>query len=168
MVPTTRAGIIAPDLAGCPYTKETRPTLGPHHSITQDLGKKRPRERKMELLKASVQYGDWKGTAAADDADSHSLEHYLREKGLSRPEEFVIATSLWVSEGFISIRAFLLDATNYETEVQKRVAATTGPIPARELHLQLTLPQFVALFKRFNVMLTWPGLEGRELDVVQE
>jgi hypothetical protein len=45
----------------------------------------------------------------------------------------------------------------------------TGPIPVREIRLELTLEEFFALFKRFDVMLTWDGLEleGRPFDIVE-
>jgi len=38
------------------------------------------------------------------------------------------------------------------------------PVPVRVVDVPLTLEKFVALFKRFNVMLTWHGLklEDRE------
>jgi hypothetical protein len=69
----------------------------------------------MESFKASVQYGDWEGTAAADNADfGNSIREYLDKKQLIKPGEFLIATSLWVGEnhnrklGTILVRAFLL------------------------------------------------------------
>lgn len=129
----------------------------------------------MERFKAGVQDGDWEGTAAADDADSKSLEHYLRENALIKPDEFLIATSLFVGDssgdelGFRYIRALLFEGTDYE-DVGKKLAAKPGAIPVREVEIKLTMAQFVALFKRFDVMFTLHGLglEGREFRVVEE
>lgn len=129
----------------------------------------------MERFKARVQYGKWEGTAAADDADSKSLEHYLKEEGLTKLGEFLIATSLFVGDssggdlGFLYIRALLFEGMDYD-DVQKKLAATPGAIPVREVEIKLTMAQFVALFKRFDVMFTWHGfgLEGREFKVVEE
>jgi hypothetical protein len=129
----------------------------------------------VERFKAGVQYGDWEGTAAADDADPKSLEHYLRENALIKPDEFLIATSLFVGDssgdepGFLYIRALLFEGTDYE-DVGKKLAAKPGAIPVREVEIKLTMAQFVALFKRFDVMFTWHrlGLEGREFKVVEE
>ncbi len=52
----------------------------------------------MESFKASVQYGDWEGTAAADGAHAISVDDYLEKKGLIKSGEFLLATSLWVGE----------------------------------------------------------------------
>ena len=128
----------------------------------------------MEHFRAGVQYGDWEGTAAADDADTDSLEQYLRERDLTKPDEFLIATSLFVGDsrgeefGFLYIRALLFEAINYE-DVRKKLAASSGAILVREVEIKLTMAQFVALFKRFDVMFTWHGLglEGREFKVVE-
>ncbi len=61
----------------------------------------------MGYFKASTQYGDWKGTAAADDPQS-SLRELLADKGLIKPGEFLIAATLHVSEPkYTSVRAFV-------------------------------------------------------------
>jgi hypothetical protein len=52
----------------------------------------------METFKASAQYGDWQGTAAADDAHS-DLREYLEGKKLINPNEFLIAATLYVERG---------------------------------------------------------------------
>lgn len=68
----------------------------------------------MASFKASVQYGDWEGTAAADDTDagSLSLHRYLEQKRLIKPGEFLIAASLWVGENSEArLTAFLLRLT---------------------------------------------------------
>jgi len=81
----------------------------------------------MESFKASVQYGDWKGTAAADDADGEkSIRDYLEKKQLIKPDEFLMAASLWVSEGHISIRAFLLKGHQDLESVQEALDALGG------------------------------------------
>ena len=126
-----------------------------------------------------MQYGDWKGTAAADDAGgvANSIRDYLEKRKLIKPDEFLIATSLWVGEnhdgklGHVSVRAFLLKGHRDLESVKKALADLRGkPIPLRVVDVPLTLEKFVALFKRFDIMLTWHdlGLEDREYSITEE
>lgn len=124
----------------------------------------------MPYFKASVQYGDWHGTAAADDIDvgNVSVSRYLEQKGLVKDNEFLIAVELFVGETHHNeqvakpyIRAFLLEgADNYE-DVKKRLEELESagePIPVREVNIDMPLEKFVGMFKRFEVMLTWQDL----------
>lgn len=52
----------------------------------------------MDKFKASVQYGDWQGTAAADDDDGETLSKYLEATGLLTENQCLIASSVWVGE----------------------------------------------------------------------
>lgn len=125
----------------------------------------------MESFKASTQYGDWEGTAAADDRQS-SLREWLGDKGLIKPGEFLIAATLYVSEhNYTSpyVRAFVFqNGENFEL-VKDALATIQGPIPVREVNVKLTTEEFLGLFKRFDVKLTWHGLqlEGREYVVTE-
>lgn len=125
----------------------------------------------MTDFKASVQYGDWKGTAAADNADQGwSLDEYLEKKGLKQANEFLIATSLWVGEnhvgklGSLQVRALLYAGHVTFDTVKVALAADSGSIPVRIVDIELNLEQYIGLFKRFDVMLTRRGLglEGRD------
>jgi hypothetical protein len=121
-------------------------------------------------FRASVQYDDWEGTSAADDADAISLHKYLQDKRLIRADEFPIATSLRVGEnqggklGMVNARAFLFAGPTTFDTVKDALVGHAGPIPVRVVYLELTLEEFIRLFKRFEVMLTRKGvdLEGRE------
>jgi hypothetical protein len=127
----------------------------------------------MSSFKAGAQYGDWEGTASADDSDQTSLEDYLREKKLIGPDEFLLATSLWAGEnhgstlGRISVSAYLFKGGPSVDNVDDALGNDSCPIPVREVEISFALSEFVCLFKRFSVMLTWKGLvlEGREYDV---
>jgi len=125
----------------------------------------------MEFLKASTQYGDWEGTAAADDKPS-ALQELLETKGLINPDEFLLAATLYVSEHNYDspyVRAFVFQKGRKFELVKEILAATEGPIPVRRIDVGLTTKEFLGLFKRFNVMLTWRGLEieGREYTVTE-
>jgi hypothetical protein len=133
------------------------------------------REHDMDTFKAGVQYGDWEGTAAADGADATAVHNYLEEKGLIGKDEFLLAVNLGVGEnhggkiGSIFVRAFVFKGSNNFDTLKPVLDQMTGPIPVREIRLELTLEEFFGLFKRFDVMLTWDGLEleGRPFDIVE-
>lgn len=118
----------------------------------------------METFEASVQYGDWEGTASADAVHDGSVHQYLQTKGLADDDEFVLATSLWAGEGTVRVRVYLFKGEQNFEDVRRTLAAIEGPIPVRAVDLSLTLEDFVGLFKRFNVLLTWQGLslQGHE------
>ncbi len=135
----------------------------------------------MESFRASTQYNDWKGTAAADDVDpiAVSMDGYLESKGLIKADEFLLAIELWVGENHgsttdgVHVRAYLLKGhqdVESVKETLEQLKADGEPIPVREVSIKLTLQQFVAMFKRFAVTLTWHDLplEGREYSVTEE
>ena len=123
-----------------------------------------------ENFKASVQYGDWKGSAAADNADLGTLRDVIVSKGLMEEgREFLVGCDMYVGENRgENIRGPYIKAYVYEQgghdNVAAQIASTTGPISLREVELDLTLEQFLMLFKRFNVKLSARGLglENRE------
>ncbi len=134
----------------------------------------------MATFTASVQYGDWKGTAAADNSDpmSVSVDSYLKKKGLLKGG-FLLAVQLFVGENHNNklskpyIRAYVLEEQLDYEGVEKHLAELESrgePIPVRELTIEMSLEEFVALFKRFEVMLTWHNLplKDREYSVTNE
>ena len=130
----------------------------------------------MPHFKASVQYGDWHGTAAADNIDpGHAdLHRYLEGKGLMKDNEFLMAVQFFVGEIHHSeqmpkpyIRAFVLEGLDKYEDVQKRLEeleAAGEPVPVREVEIDMSLNEFFGMFKRFSVVLTWSDLplEDRE------
>jgi len=127
----------------------------------------------MSKFKASVQYGDWNGTAAADDADQISLSHYLEMKGLAGDKEFLVASSIFIGEnhggkiGGVYITAYLFTPPP-NTTVDVALDAIEGPVPVREVELQITLEEYLGFFKRFKVFYTkrYLNLEGREYESI--
>ena len=113
----------------------------------------------MGYFKASVQYGDWHGTAAADNTDFQERLHaYLEKKELMKPGEFLIAVSLWVGEGSTFIHAYLFEGGPSHDDVLNQLDAIDGPVPVREVTIEMPLQEFLKSFKRFNVILTWQNL----------
>lgn len=135
-----------------------------------------------EWLRAGVQYGDWHGTAAADDSDPMlvSVDRYLEEKKLIKPGEYLLAVQLSVQndknrlDDEPYIRAYLLDNTGGEGEKAKarleELKAAGEPIPVREVEINVPLDEFISWFKRFSVVLTARNLPltDRECRVTEQ
>lgn len=111
----------------------------------------------MTRFSAHVQYDDWRGTAAADDADAGAMRAFLKQKGLLADDEFLIGFEFYSGQNHFAARAFVIEAGNYEGAVKEITAK--DPIPTRIRELELTSDQFFALFKRFNVVMTQTTLE---------
>ena len=47
---------------------------------------------------ATVQYGDWKGASAADNADQNDASDWLEANGHKKPGEFLIGIKVFVGE----------------------------------------------------------------------
>jgi hypothetical protein len=112
----------------------------------------------VQRFKASTQYGDWEGTAAADGHTDWSVEEYLTDKGLMKPNESVISVSLSVLEGSVYLQAFLFHGKDSDSIVQA-LTNISGPIPVRVVPLEMTLEEFARLFKRFSINLTCGSLQ---------
>jgi len=110
------------------------------------------------FFKASTHYGDWKGTAAADEDATRDLSEYLKDKGLIQENEFLLAISMFTGEGATLVRAFVSQGNNLDS-VQRALEETAGPIPVREIEVKLTSEEFLDLFKDIEIMLTYHGLE---------
>jgi hypothetical protein len=122
----------------------------------------------MGTFLAGTQYGDWKGTVVADGESSISFEEHLEKNGLKKDGEFLIAISFWAGEnkggelGLVSVRAYLYDGPEALDEVKAAIEklGDDEPIPVRIVDVPLSLEEFICLFKRFDVMLCWRGLQG--------
>jgi hypothetical protein len=127
----------------------------------------------MSTFKASVQYGDWQGTAAADNGDTKTLSRFLEEKGLINENEYLLSTSVWIGEnhdgkiGGVGISAYLYTPP-LNTTIDVAIASASGPIPVRMVKLEISLEEYIGLFKRFKVVFTpkyidLVGLEYQEI-----
>ncbi len=122
-----------------------------------------------ESFKAVVQYGDLKGTSAADRADKADAEKWLKEQKLSQEGEFLLGIQLWVGENHgahkdpVSVTFLLAPLGNYDS-LQKMIDSHEGPIVVRKVRQQMPIAQFLGFFKRFAVTLSAGSmLEGREV-----
>jgi hypothetical protein len=118
-------------------------------------------------FKAAVQYGDWKGTAAADSADKSDANAWLKEKGLIQEGEFLLGMTLFAGENHgvhkdpVSVE-FLL-ATPGDHDSIKSTVDTGVPLVVRRVREVMTIVDFLGLFKRFSIYLSSHGMmEGHQ------
>lgn len=124
----------------------------------------------MLTLKAGVQYKDWEGTVAADDADQRSFFHLLKEKKVMRDDEYPVAIDLYIGENHAGkvqqpiISALLMKSKGFDeakSEIDKG-----EKLKLRRVDVEISLTEYMALFKRFSIVLTRNGLdlESREYE----
>ncbi|MBY0248343.1 MAG: hypothetical protein K2Q17_11815 [Nitrospiraceae bacterium] len=120
-----------------------------------------------EMFDATVQYGDFMGTAAADRADNGGPNKWLEERGKKKPDEFVVGITLWAGESSdkhkdpVSV-TFLLVSGSHDS-VKREIESGGQPLEVRNVDVDMTLTEFHGLFKRFSISISPGGmLNGRE------
>ena len=127
----------------------------------------------IENFHASVQYGDLKGSAAADRADQGDAEDWLKKNGLTQEGEFLLGIKLYVGENHGKpedpvYAEFLMASAGDHDNVQEMLDANAGPILVRRIKRQLSLLEFFGLFKRFSIHISSHGmLEGKDYTYVE-
>lgn len=122
-----------------------------------------------DTFKASVQYNDLTGTAAADRADMEDAHHWLQSQGLIKDGEFLVGVEIYFADAMaaegeevhLSASFILVQADTFEAAAKGM--QQNEVIPARKVSHEFAPSEFLSLFKRFNVTLSSGGeLEGRE------
>ena len=121
-----------------------------------------------ETFRASTQYGDWRGTAVADDA-YEDIRDLVRARRTGR-NAFVVGVNLNIYESLGPpdlkpfVDALVIDATSYEQA--EEYLRGPDPVRVRKVRLDLTVPQFLKLFKRLSIAISPRGLDltGREYE----
>lgn len=114
-------------------------------------------------FRASVQYDDFRGTAAADRADTIDLHSYFSDRGFVSDKEVLVAIefssgenhSAPAKEAYVTLT--VADVQKYGT-LDNFLADPKRP-PLRSIHVDMTNDEFFGLFKRFNVVLAPNGYE---------
>ncbi|MGS2744651.1 hypothetical protein ACU6TU_13805 [Halomonas sp. LS-001] len=120
----------------------------------------------MENFKASVQYNDLKGSAAADNADMTDATKWLKINGYIN-DEFVVGVSMWVGENHgthkdpVSVKFLVAELIGYEN-IPEMLQASGEPVEVKEIRVNMNIADFLALFKRLEITLSNGGLlEGK-------
>jgi len=121
----------------------------------------------MESFKAGVQYGDLKGSSAADRADMTDAAKWLKENGHINDDEFVLGISMSVGENHGTHRdpvsvVFLVSGLNGHENIPEMIQASGEPIQVKKISVDMKIIDFLALFKRLEITLSNGGLlEGK-------
>ena len=121
----------------------------------------------MENFKASVQYGDLKGSVAADNADMIDAHKWLSDNGHINDAEYVIGIRMWAGENHdkhedpISVTFLISELKGYEN-IPEMLHASEEPLEFKKISVEMNLTEFLGLFKRFSITLSNTGIiEGK-------
>ena len=136
------------------------------HKWTVSIPHHQTKEKLMETFKASVQYNDLKGSAAADRADMTDAAKWLKDNEYIK-DEFVVGISMWAGENHgahkdpVSVKFLVTELVGYDN-IPEMLQASGEPIQVKEIRVDMNIADFFALFKRFEVTLSNGGLiEGK-------
>jgi hypothetical protein len=137
----------------------------------------RRRSAMSERFQASTQYGDWKGTAAADEfgADRSFSELFEATGNVNPEEEILIGFEFYHIEGSFYCYGYFHrkpeenDRGWYPTLNAIFQKNQVNPIQIKKIRVELTLEEFFKYFKRFNVVLLSGAMDiiGREYEVIE-
>ena len=116
----------------------------------------------MEAFKASVQYNDLTGSAAADRAATTDATKWLKNNG-HITDELVVGISMFAGENHgvhrdpVSV-TFLVSGLNGHESIPDILEASGEPIQVRKISVDMDVADFLALFKRLEITLSNGGL----------
>lgn len=117
----------------------------------------------METFKASVQYGDLKGSVAADRGDNNDPYTWLKNNDLIGDDELVVGIRMRAGENHgvhkdpVSVRFLVAELNDHENLPQK-IQAVGNPLQVREIRVDMDIAEFLGIFKRFEVTLSSSSL----------
>lgn len=107
------------------------------------------RTSRVGAIKAAVQYGDYKGTVAADDSDHQSIRQLAEKHGVDTGKYFVIGIDIYIGEirkdrlpePFIQILAVDKDVVKAASidYIRKYIAEHEGQLPYLEFRIEASL-----------------------------
>ncbi len=116
-----------------------------------------------DTLEASVNYGDFAGTAAGDRHDQRSLSDLARKHGVDTDRYFVLGLNIYIGEtrgdelAYDGVSILAVDTqvigTGSVDVVQQYVDAHDGVLPYESFAIEASLEEVLLSFKRFNVVL---------------
>jgi hypothetical protein len=129
-------------------------------------------------FKAGTQYGDWKGTAAADEFGdaTDDFDELFEATGKIDPEnDMMIAFEMYAGEGHFYLAGLFhpkstSNKLGYEPSLNDDFKNDPKPIRVRRVEVNLTLEQFFKYFKRFNVVLNRGSIDisGRDYEEISD
>ena len=109
-------------------------------------------------MKASVQYNDYIGTAAADISDHTNLKKFIASRGIDPERYYPIGASFYA--GYDSLTGSIICIDNEKsTEAKKHIVEIS-------FEKSFDKDEFFNLFKRFHVMVSakHSGFQDHDID----
>ncbi|MDF3935126.1 hypothetical protein [Pseudomonas citronellolis] len=114
-----------------------------------------------ETFRATTQYSDFKGGAAADHADNGTPAEWLRKNGHITPDDFLVGIEFSIGENHgihrdpVYVNFLIVDGPGRDN-VAARIAELpiNESIEVRRISTSMSLIEFFSLFKRFSVTLS--------------
>ncbi|MFO7878105.1 MAG: hypothetical protein R6U55_16165 [Desulfovermiculus sp.] len=103
-------------------------------------------------FKARTQINNFKGSAAADESDSHTPEKWLKDNKYIHDGEYIAGIELSFQENheertdIANVQFLVLKSENIENIPQK-IHKTYDPLPLRKIDIQMNFKDFFFLFK---------------------
>lgn len=113
-----------------------------------------------ENFKASVQYNDLKGSAAADRADFDDAEKWLSEKARIQDGEHLVGIKVFIGDSHGDCNEtifveFLIDLDL--RDIQRLPGTEDSPVELKRVRADMSINEFFSLFKRFEITLSPDG-----------
>jgi hypothetical protein len=133
----------------------------------------------METFEAKTLYGDWKGTASADEHGNGdaSFEQLFENTGkVNKETEILIGFELSVGEGSCFLHGYFHRKCKEPgtqgtiPTLDRKLRADLKPIQVRGVRMEITPQEFFHHFKQFRVVMIDGGLDirGREYEIIEE
>jgi hypothetical protein len=131
----------------------------------------------MTNFTAGTQYGDWKGTASADEfIPRTSFEKLFEATGkVDKENDVLIGFEFYAEEEFFFLAGYYhpkssSNPNGWGPSLNDDFNRTDESIRIQKIEIKLTLEQFFKYFKRFNVVMIKKGLDiiGRDYDEITD
>lgn len=108
-----------------------------------------------ETFTAGVQYDDYKGTVAADNADMKTLSDHLAKAGHIQSDDFLLGIEVYSGatiDKSITVYAITTKSTGPDNLAD---AIDSGkPLPVRKISMEMSADEFFSYFKRFSICMS--------------
>lgn len=129
----------------------------------------------MEIFTASTTYGEFKGSVSGDSIDFTSTEKWLKEKEYIDEDQKLIGISAFMGENLVNHEfkdyfrvSFLLLPFAQEQNMPSLIENPDFSLPLKEVSKKMDFKEFFALFKRFDICLSFKGvIEGKKYHITE-
>lgn len=116
----------------------------------------------MRNTETTIKYGNLFGHTAADSSEIISPQMYLEHYNLITDKEFFVGLKMFAGENHGTHEDpvhvyFFVTELNGHNDIQSLLSECNGNIEVREVKVDMTIAEFIALFKRLEISLSQGG-----------